>query len=127
MLRPPSTAPDAFFIGVAWGMKGKRVPLGRSPTATMPRTARFSQCDCHRRILVAHRPTVRPIEAPRHAPAVAADLRHSADQIICSLVEGSDQATCIGCVGSNRQNLQEAPHLVMAGGPEFPFPHRVAP
>src|SRR6476660_7536408 len=76
----------------------------------------FSQSHGHWAILVAHGSAVRPIQTPHHAPFITTDLRRSASQIGCSLVEGRDQTSRIGRVDSNRQCVQENSKAIVFAG-----------
>src|SRR5262245_4682061 len=89
-------------------MNGTRVPSGRSATASPPRTARFSfSATAHGALVVAHRPAVGPVEAPRSAPFALAELRPATPQLDGGLVVEGDPAAGVGRIDSRGQRLEQ--------------------
>ncbi len=68
----------------------------------------------HRALVVAHRPAVRPVEAPGNAPFVRAEHRPPAGQGDGRLIEEGDPPFCVGRVYGRGQGLEKVAQALLA-------------
>src|ERR1700730_3355396 len=67
----------------------------------------FFQSLGHRALLVRHRPTVRPIQAPGNAPSIAAYLGGATRELYRGLIKKGDSAICVGRVDGRGQRVEQ--------------------
>src|SRR5262249_8980935 len=58
-----------------------------------------------------HRPTIWPIETPRHAPLIAANFGRATRELHSSLIKRSNSASSVGRVDRRRQSVEQVAKL----------------
>src|SRR6516162_8701893 len=91
-------------VGHKWYACSVR-PLGyRLPAPDRPV---FFQRLGHRALVMRHRPAIRPIQAPRNAPSVAAYFGRATRELHCGLIKKGDPTGSVGRVDRRRQRIEQ--------------------
>ena len=80
-------------------------PLGDRLTAAD--RAVFIQGPGHRALATRHRPAIRPVEAPGHAPLVIADFGRTTRELYRRLIVGGNYPGGVGRVDRRRQRVEQ--------------------
>ena len=95
-------------------MNGTRVPSSRSATVGSPDDAVFLERYRHGALVVRQGSPIRPIQAPRHAPPIGAQLCTAACKLYGgSIVEG-DPAVSVCGVDRGRERIEQLSECPLA-------------